>query len=204
MWTWCIVHIVVCVFSYIVVSAWWWPTQKRAETCSWFLQQFENTVVLPRPYTHWNSIRISLNSLASDTNSNPCSISQVFTYGQTEINMRNFATVYYEMAKEKNFLNWWSIHNILIFHSVFIFLYFSALTFSHIQRQTKPLKCKHIARGKAVINGYATKEIAYFLFSQRGLVYILIKNITENRKKRNKRRAMLVLYCVENFKVQTA
>jgi hypothetical protein len=39
------------VFSDILVSTWWWPTQKRAETCS-FLQQFENTVVLRRTFIH--------------------------------------------------------------------------------------------------------------------------------------------------------
>jgi hypothetical protein len=26
------------VFSDVLVSTWWWPTQKRAETCSWFKQ----------------------------------------------------------------------------------------------------------------------------------------------------------------------
>jgi hypothetical protein len=39
---WCVVHIVVYKFSPIfLVSTWWWPTQKRTEICSWFLQQFE-------------------------------------------------------------------------------------------------------------------------------------------------------------------
>jgi hypothetical protein len=33
-------------------STWLWPTQKRAETCSCFLQQFENTVVLRRTFIH--------------------------------------------------------------------------------------------------------------------------------------------------------
>jgi hypothetical protein len=42
----------VWVFSDTLVSNWWWPTQKMAETCSWFLQQFENTIVLRLPYTH--------------------------------------------------------------------------------------------------------------------------------------------------------
>jgi hypothetical protein len=36
----------------ILVSTWWWHTQKRAETCSCFLQQFENTVVLRRTFIH--------------------------------------------------------------------------------------------------------------------------------------------------------
>jgi hypothetical protein len=36
----------------ILVSTWWWPIQKRAETCSCFLQQFENTVVLRRTFVH--------------------------------------------------------------------------------------------------------------------------------------------------------
>jgi hypothetical protein len=45
-------HCSIRVFSDILVSTWWWPTQKRAETCSWFLQQFENTVVLWRTFIH--------------------------------------------------------------------------------------------------------------------------------------------------------
>jgi hypothetical protein len=39
-------------WSDILVSTWWWPTQKRVETCSWFLQKFANAVVLRRKYTH--------------------------------------------------------------------------------------------------------------------------------------------------------
>jgi hypothetical protein len=42
----------ICVFSDIPASTWWWLTQKRAETCSRLVQQFENTVVLQRSYTH--------------------------------------------------------------------------------------------------------------------------------------------------------
>jgi hypothetical protein len=49
--SWC-PHCSICVFSDILVSTWWWPTQKRAETCSCFLQQFENTVVLRRTFIH--------------------------------------------------------------------------------------------------------------------------------------------------------
>jgi hypothetical protein len=49
--SWC-PHCSVWVFSNILVSTWWWPTQKRAETCSCFLQQFENTVVLRLTFTH--------------------------------------------------------------------------------------------------------------------------------------------------------
>jgi hypothetical protein len=48
----------VWVFSNILVSTWWWHSQKRAETYSLFLQQFENTVVLRRPYTHLISTSI--------------------------------------------------------------------------------------------------------------------------------------------------
>jgi hypothetical protein len=40
------------VFSDILVSTWWWTTQKKAKTCSCFLQQFENTVVLRRTFIH--------------------------------------------------------------------------------------------------------------------------------------------------------
>jgi hypothetical protein len=46
------VHTSIRVFSDILISTWWWPTQKRAETCSCFLQQFENTVVLQRIFIH--------------------------------------------------------------------------------------------------------------------------------------------------------
>jgi hypothetical protein len=49
--SWC-PHCSIWVFSNILVSNWWWPTQKRAKTCNWFLQQFENTVVLRRTFTH--------------------------------------------------------------------------------------------------------------------------------------------------------
>jgi hypothetical protein len=44
--------------------------------------------------------RINLNSAARNYNSYLNSISQVFTYGQTEINTLYFATVYYEVAKK--------------------------------------------------------------------------------------------------------
>ena len=46
--------------------------------------------------------RLNLNSPAQNYNSYLNSISQVFTYGQTENNTRNFVTVYYEVAKKKN------------------------------------------------------------------------------------------------------
>jgi hypothetical protein len=40
---------------YVAMYMWWWPTQKRAKTCSWFLQQFENTVVLRQTFIHFIS-----------------------------------------------------------------------------------------------------------------------------------------------------
>jgi hypothetical protein len=55
--TWC-PHCSIWVFSDILVSACLWPIQKRAETCSWFLHQFENTVVLRRTFIHLISTSI--------------------------------------------------------------------------------------------------------------------------------------------------
>jgi hypothetical protein len=49
--SWC-PHCSIWVFSDILVSTWWWHTQKRTETCSCFLQKFENTVVLGRTFIH--------------------------------------------------------------------------------------------------------------------------------------------------------
>jgi hypothetical protein len=53
--SWC-PHSSIWVFSDILVSTWWWSTQKWAETCSWFLQEFENTVLLRRIFIHLISI----------------------------------------------------------------------------------------------------------------------------------------------------
>jgi hypothetical protein len=49
--SWC-PHCSIWVFSDILVSTWWWPNQKRAETCSCFIQQIGNTVVLRRTFIH--------------------------------------------------------------------------------------------------------------------------------------------------------
>jgi hypothetical protein len=49
--SWC-PHCSMRVFSDILVSTWWLSTQERAETCSCFLQQFENTVVLQWTFIH--------------------------------------------------------------------------------------------------------------------------------------------------------
>jgi hypothetical protein len=53
-------HCSIWVFPDILVSTWWWSTQKRPETCSWFLQQFENTVVLRRTFIHLISTRLEV------------------------------------------------------------------------------------------------------------------------------------------------
>jgi hypothetical protein len=56
----------------ILVSTWWWSTQKRAETCSCFLQQLENTVVLRRTFIHLISTGVyhySLSNIPEERNS---------------------------------------------------------------------------------------------------------------------------------------
>jgi hypothetical protein len=60
--TWC-PHCSIWIFSDILVLTWWWPTQKRAETCSCFPQQFENTVVLRRTFIHSIPTSISIHHL---------------------------------------------------------------------------------------------------------------------------------------------
>lgn len=117
--------------------------------------------------------RINLNSPAPNYNSYMNNISQVFTYVQTEINTRNFATVYYEVAKKKNRLTWWIIYNILILLSTFVFLYFSALAPSHIQRQKKkkPWIASTLLEGRHLLMATPQNRLHIFAFPVRICFY---------------------------------
>jgi hypothetical protein len=53
-----LLHCSIWVFPDVLVSTWWWATQKRAETCSCFLQEIENTIVLRRTFRHLISTSI--------------------------------------------------------------------------------------------------------------------------------------------------
>jgi hypothetical protein len=64
--SWC-PHCSMCVFSDILASNWLWPAQKRAETCSCFLQQFQNIVVLRRTFIHLISTIIKSHNGDDDT-----------------------------------------------------------------------------------------------------------------------------------------